>query len=247
MERAQAAVLGEPPPTGSGVFRFPQAIAYSPGASTIVVGDQYSAVVQRFDRSGPWLGELGSFADDRELGRVGVIGGVATDRAGDVFVLDSENDRIQVFDAASGGWLAAWGSTGQGPRQFRLGANTGAGGIAVDQPTAEAVPVVYIAPEPMSPRSTRRAGWMSPASCGPLAHRHWRALRVLDAWSACPAALSTDAQGETSSVRCLAYSAVFVSASDCPGRLCADDKRRQPSSGSRPNGSPPVRRHACAP
>jgi DNA-binding beta-propeller fold protein YncE len=142
---ATAQVVGESPPTGSGVFRFPQAVAYTPGGTTIVVGDQYSAVVQRFDRAGTWLGQLGAYADDPETGRIGVVGGVASDRAGDLFVLDSENDRVQVFDAASGVWLAAWGSTGQGPGQFRLGDNTGAGGIAIDQPTADAVPVAYIA------------------------------------------------------------------------------------------------------
>jgi DNA-binding beta-propeller fold protein YncE len=141
----QATTLGESPATGSSVLRFPQAIAYSPGASTIVVGDQYSAVVQRFDRTGAWLGELGAYADAREAGRIGVVGGVATDRAGHVYVLDSENDRVQVFEAATGRWLAAWGSTGQGAGQFRLGDNTGAGGIAIDQPTSTAAPVAYIA------------------------------------------------------------------------------------------------------
>jgi DNA-binding beta-propeller fold protein YncE len=141
----QAVTLGEAPATGSSVFRFPQAIAYSPGASTILVADQYGAVVQRFDRTGAWLGELGGYADARQLGRIGVVGGLATDRAGHVYVLDSENDRVQVFAPATGQWLAAWGSTGQGAGQFRLGDNTGAGGIAIDQPTAAAAPIAYVA------------------------------------------------------------------------------------------------------
>jgi hypothetical protein len=55
----QATTLGEAPAMGSGVLRFPQAIAYSPGASTILVADQFGALVQRFDRTGAWLGELG--------------------------------------------------------------------------------------------------------------------------------------------------------------------------------------------
>ena len=71
----QAATLGEAPATGSSVLRFPQAIAYSPGAGTILVADQYGAVVQRFDRGGNWLGELGGYADARQLGRIGVVGG----------------------------------------------------------------------------------------------------------------------------------------------------------------------------
>jgi len=115
----QAATLGEAPATGSSVLRFPQAIAYSPGAGTILVADQYGAVVQRFDRGGNWLGELGGYADARQLGRIGVVGGLATDRAGHVYVLDSENDRVQVFEAGTGRWLAAWGTTGQGAGQFR--------------------------------------------------------------------------------------------------------------------------------
>ncbi len=141
----QAVTLGEAPATGSSVLRFPQALAYSPGASTILVADQYGAVVQRFDRSGAWVGELGGYADAGQLGRIGVVGGLATDRAGHVYVLDSENDRVQVFVSSTGQWLASWGSTGQDPGQFRLGDNTGAGGIAIDQPTAAATPIAYIA------------------------------------------------------------------------------------------------------
>jgi DNA-binding beta-propeller fold protein YncE len=52
---------------------------------------------------------------------------------------------VQVFESATGRWLAAWGSTGQGPRQFRLGANTGAGGLAIAQSTAADTPVAYVA------------------------------------------------------------------------------------------------------
>lgn len=138
-------VLGESPATGGGVFRFPQAVAYTPGGSAIFVGDQYSSVVQRFGRAGDWQLDVGAYADARQLGRIGVIGGLAADRAGHLFVLDSENDRVQVFSAATGAWLASWGSTGTLLGQFRLGANTGAGGIAIDQPSAAVAPVVYVA------------------------------------------------------------------------------------------------------
>ena len=159
----QATTLGESPATGSSVFRFPQAIAFSPGASTVLVADQYSAVVQRFDRTGAWLGELGGYADARQTGRIGVVGGLATDRAGHVYVLDSENDRVQVFASATGQWLAAWGSTGQAAGLFRLGDNTGAGGIAIDQPTAAATP------SPTSPTSTTTASRPSASTRPPRA------------------------------------------------------------------------------
>ena len=102
-------------------------------------------MVQRFSRDGVWQADIGYHADDRERGRIGVLGGLATDRDGHLLVLDSENDRVQVFDADSGRWLAAWGTRGTGPGQFRLGRNTGAGGIAVDQPQVGEPATVYIA------------------------------------------------------------------------------------------------------
>ena len=102
-------------------------------------------MVQRFSRDGVWQADIGYHADDRERGRIGVLGGLATDRDGHLLVLDSENDRVQVFDADSGRWLAAWGTRGTGPGHFRLGRNTGAGGIAVDQPQVGEPATVYIA------------------------------------------------------------------------------------------------------
>jgi len=141
------AVLGQPEPQGHGVFRFPQAIGFSPGGTQVFVGDQYSSVVQKFSiasqASGPdlatWRFDLGGYADSRQAGRLGVVGGVATDRSGHLFVLDSENDRVQVYDSANGTWLGAFGQYGGGEGQFDLGENTGAGGIAVWQ-TPSSVP-----------------------------------------------------------------------------------------------------------
>jgi hypothetical protein len=100
-----------------------------------------------------------------KLGRIGVVGGLATDRAGHVYdVLDSENDRVQTFEAATGRWLAAWGSTGQGAGQFRLGDNTGAGGLAIAQPTASDTPVG-------APPGLPRAPARPPAARGALPAR----------------------------------------------------------------------------
>jgi hypothetical protein len=138
-------VLGADPPTGHGVFRFPQAIAFSPGGAYVYVADQYSGVVQKFDREGNWSGELGTWADAGQFGRLGTIGGLATDRAHHLYVLDSENDRIQVFSSDTGEWLGAWGSTGSAPGRFNLGENTGSGGIAVHQATTQQAPIVFIA------------------------------------------------------------------------------------------------------
>jgi DNA-binding beta-propeller fold protein YncE len=44
--------------------------------------------------------------------------GVAIDAAGNIYVADSNNDRIQKFDR-DGPFLASWGSTGTGEGQFR--------------------------------------------------------------------------------------------------------------------------------
>jgi sugar lactone lactonase YvrE len=137
-------VVGEAP-FGHGVFRFPQAIAYSPGAQHVFVGDEYSSVVQEFTRDGVWERDIAFHADNGQTGRIGVVGGLAVDRNGHLFVADSENDRIQVFSTATGGWLASFGSTGTTPGHFRLGANTGGGGISILQPDPSTPPVLYVA------------------------------------------------------------------------------------------------------
>jgi YVTN family beta-propeller protein len=140
-------VVGEPPSAG-GVFRFPQAVTFSPGGGTVYVGDQYSGTVQAFDPGGGFRFALGSRATRREPGRLGVVGGVATDHSGHVYVLDSENDRVQIFSAADGRYLAAFGDSSV----FDLASATpnvnggiSASGIAVTQAGASAPPVVYVA------------------------------------------------------------------------------------------------------
>lgn len=138
---SSCAVVGQPQPQGHGVFRFPQAIGFSPGGRQVFVGDQHSSVIQKFSispqASGPdlatWEFDIGGHADRRQNGRLGVVGGVATDRSGHVYVLDSENDRVQVFSSESGAWLGAFGQNGAGEGQFDLGKSTGAGGITVWQ------------------------------------------------------------------------------------------------------------------
>jgi DNA-binding beta-propeller fold protein YncE len=53
--------------------------------------------------------------------------GIATDRAGNVYIADWRNDRIQKFDP-QGRYLASWGTPGEGPGEFRRPS-----GVAVDQ------------------------------------------------------------------------------------------------------------------
>ncbi len=137
-------VVGEPP--NAGVFRFVQAVAISPGGGTIFTGDMYGANVQAFNRDGSLRFAIGLRALRREPGRLGVVGGVATDRTGHLYVLDSENDRVQVFDAADGTYRASFGDStifdlmASDPE---IGAGISASGIAVDQRPG-GPPVVFV-------------------------------------------------------------------------------------------------------
>jgi DNA-binding beta-propeller fold protein YncE len=140
-------VVGEAP-NGGGVFRFPQAIAFSSNGSQVFVGDQYSGQVQVFGRDGSFLRTIGERAARGEPGRLGVIGGVAGDRSGHLYVLDSEHNRVQVFAQVDGRFLASFGDASM----FNLlagdpakGLGISASGIAVSQPSTSATPVVYVA------------------------------------------------------------------------------------------------------
>jgi DNA-binding beta-propeller fold protein YncE len=140
-------VVGEPP-HAEGAFRFPQALAVTPGGATVFVGDQYSGVVQAFTPDGAQRFTIGSRATRREPGRLGVVGGLAVDRSGHLYVLDAENERVQVFAVDDGRPLAQFGDAtifnlvGGDPA---TGAGISASGIAVAQATPTAPPVVYVA------------------------------------------------------------------------------------------------------
>lgn len=140
-----ASIVGEPP--NAGVFRFVQAVAISPGGGTVFTGDMYGGTVQAFSRDGSFRFAIGSRAQRREPGRLGVVGGVATDRTGHLYVLDSENDRVQVFDTSDGHYLSSFGDSTifdlvSGDPQ--IGAGISASGIAVDQRPG-GPPVVFVA------------------------------------------------------------------------------------------------------
>jgi DNA-binding beta-propeller fold protein YncE len=139
-------VVGEAPVAG-GVFRFPQAVAFSPGGGAVFVADQYSGVVQSFAPDGTPRAMFGGRATRREPGRLGTVGGVATDKDGRVYVLDSENDRVQVY-AAAGTLITSWGDStlfdlSTNPSSVTAGIS--ASGLAVTQPARGAAPVVYVA------------------------------------------------------------------------------------------------------
>jgi YVTN family beta-propeller protein len=136
--------VGEPP--NAGVFRFVQAVAIAPGGGAIFTGDMYGGTIQAFDRDGSFRFAIGPRAQRREPGRFGVVGGVATDRSGHLYVLDSENDRVQVFDAADGHYRSSFGDDATFDLMAsdpQIGAGISASGIAVDQRPG-GPPVVFV-------------------------------------------------------------------------------------------------------
>ena len=127
----QATEVGEPA-NGAGVFRFPQALAYAPGGGSVIVGDEYSGRIGVYSPAGERRFGFGRRALAREPGRLGVVGGVATDAAGRIFVLDSENDRVQAF-TPDGTQIASWGDStliDTSPGNADDGLGISAGGIA---------------------------------------------------------------------------------------------------------------------
>jgi tripartite motif-containing protein 71 len=75
-----------------------------------------AAVVARIrDVDGAFLTTWGSSGSGN--GQFSLPEGVATDGSGHVYVADTNNDRIQKFDA-SGTFLTTWGSVGSGNGQF---------------------------------------------------------------------------------------------------------------------------------
>jgi sugar lactone lactonase YvrE len=139
--------IGEDPST-LGVFRFPQGVGIDQRNGNVFVADQYSGVVQAFGPNGEPRFAFGGRAERGEAGRLGVVGGVALDKSGHVFVLDSENDRIQVFSADDGRYLTAFGQS-HGLKlantSSRPDGGISAGGIAVSQRRPGDQVVVFVA------------------------------------------------------------------------------------------------------
>jgi hypothetical protein len=137
-EFAAPQVYGE---SGSGILRFPQAIAYDasgvtdpagPASPYVYVADQYSFLVQKFTMGGTFVRQWGGYGSEpgrfgatspngaatATTGVVGGIGGLAVGPGEDVYVLDSLNDRIEQF-SATGQFKRAVG----GPSSLNTGIN----------------------------------------------------------------------------------------------------------------------------
>lgn len=114
-----------------GVVRLPEAVAVAPNGD-VLVGDHFSGRVQRF-RDGRFVGAFGLRGEG--CGRLGAVGGLAVDGRGNTYVLDSDQQLVQVF-GPDGASLRCFGGRGVGVGRLRTGsgayaASSASGGIAV--------------------------------------------------------------------------------------------------------------------
>ncbi len=89
--------------------------------------------MQKFNLDGTFQTQWGSYGSGP--GQFGPIGGLATDVHGNVYVLDSEHNRIEKF-TSTGNFLTSWGHSGSGLGQFHFFSSKNpsqppGGGIAV--------------------------------------------------------------------------------------------------------------------
>ena len=85
------------------------------GSGNVYVADYSNERIQKFDSSGTYLTQWGSYGTGN--GQFNTPSGVAADGSGNIYVADSDNQRIQVFDN-TGIFKGTWGSPGTGNGQF---------------------------------------------------------------------------------------------------------------------------------
>jgi DNA-binding beta-propeller fold protein YncE len=108
--------------SGDGQFQEPWGMTVAPNGD-LYVADTWNHRIQKFDASGRFLTKWGTFIDakgqrDAEPGGLWGPRDVAIGPDGNVYVTDTGNKRIQVFDP-NGRFLRAIGGEGSGPGQFR--------------------------------------------------------------------------------------------------------------------------------
>lgn len=111
-----------------GQFAAPEAVAVD-ADGRVFVADTNNSRVQVFDQNGVFLFEFGSSCElssgngcetEEGFGQFNLPEGIAVDNQSErVFVVDSSNDRVQVFDLA-GEFLFAFGESGAESAQFAL-------------------------------------------------------------------------------------------------------------------------------
>jgi tripartite motif-containing protein 71 len=116
---------------GDGQFYFPRGIAVDQNDGSVYVVDMGNHRIQKFDTSTNVLPQLltkwGGSAEAghassplaQEAGQLRSPWGVAVDGAGDVYVTDTGNHRIEKFDR-EGNFISQWGGFGNGDGQFNF-------------------------------------------------------------------------------------------------------------------------------
>ena len=124
--------------SGDGQFYFPRGVAVDQTDGAVYVVDMGNHRIQKFDTSTNVLPQLlakwGGSAEPghassplaQEAGQLRSPWGVTVDGAGDVYVTDTGNHRIEKFDK-EGNFITQWGGFGNGKGQFNFPY-----GIAVD-------------------------------------------------------------------------------------------------------------------
>ena len=84
-------------------------VGIDPGSGDVYIGDYEADVLQRFTANGEFVAELGGTGT--EPGRFDGVWGVSTDRAGNVYVADTFNRRVQKLDS-DGRFLDEWSDFG---------------------------------------------------------------------------------------------------------------------------------------
>jgi len=106
---------------GDGQFQEPWGIAVAPDGN-VYVADTWNHRVQYFDPTGKFLGKWGKLGDSKgststEQGSFWGPRSIAINGAGEVFVTDTGNKRIQVF-GLDGNFKRMFGGAGSAPGQF---------------------------------------------------------------------------------------------------------------------------------
>lgn len=105
---------------GGGEFNYPTDVALGPGGE-LLVADGYNDRIQMFSPAGEflrkWGGPLGMNIHGPFAGWFATVTSVAVGPAGDIFVADFYNHRVQKF-TPEGRFLTAFGGQGNGAGQF---------------------------------------------------------------------------------------------------------------------------------
>ncbi len=116
---------------GDGQFYFPRGIAVDPSDGMVYVVDMGNHRIQKFDTSTNVLPQLltkwggssepghASSPQAQEAGQLRSPWGIAIDSAGDVYVSDTGNHRVEKFDK-EGNFITQWGGYGNGNGQFNF-------------------------------------------------------------------------------------------------------------------------------